>query len=271
VFASKIRVGVLGLMVMLLVGSYAATAYAEPGPFCHQRLNSEAAENKITEAAPEQVQGEGGEQKLESGTVALTTPGVQVKGIIYNNEDQCQAKLELKYHEVTWVGHTCTVTVGTNNTVKVYGHLAWKWDGTKGQLEEQPQKNQVPDWIFLPSELKTQEGFKGELPKQIFTTITFKGGTGAKECASFGPNITVNVTGSVGGVILKPEGNGLEKWARTEEVQTPGVQMKQHIWDGFEKKFVGVDTGLAFNGSEAKLTGNFKINADLEEIAHFEK
>ena len=269
-FASKIRVGMLGLMVMLLVGSYAATAYAEPGPFCHQRVNSEGGTgNKITEAAPEFVQGEGGEQKLEGSGVALVATSVQVKGIIYNNADQCQAKLELKYHNPTWVGHTCTITVGTDNSVKVFGHLAWKWDGTTKQLEENPQKEQTPDWIFTHSELNTKGELKA-LPKEEFTTISFKGGTGEKECALLS-NQKPKVEGSVGVTILSPV--GLEQWSRKESDAVQGGQLKQHIWVSGLKppRFVGVETGLSFNGASAKLVGGFLLNADFDEVAYFEK
>ena len=274
---SKIRVGVLGLMVMLLLGSYAATsAYAEAGPFCHHRaIGGEGKGTKITSAAPEFVQGEGEEQRLTGANATVVASSVQVKGILYNNEDQCQTKLELKYHEPHLAGHPlCTATVGgPANAVKVVGHLAWKWNGTLAQLEEQPQKEQVQDWIFLPSksELNTQGGFPGELPKEEFTNITFAKNV---ECGVLS-GTSSKVTGSVGGVILAPNHGGLETWTSPKEpevVYTPGTQLKQHIWWGSLNRFVGVDVNLGFAGSNsASLTGSFRVFPDFQEIAHFEK
>ena len=273
---SKIRAGVLGLMVMLLLGSYAATsAYAEAGPFCHKRsIGSEGAGTKITSAAPEFVQGEGGEQRLTGASVTVVASSVQVKGILYNNEDQCQTKLELKYHEPHLVNHPlCTATVGgPANAVKVVGHLAWKWNGTLAQLEEQPQKEQVQDWIFLPSksELNTQGGFPGELPKEELTILTFAKNT---ECGILSGTAS-KVIGSLGGVILAPNHGALETWTSPKEPEVfynSGTQLKQHIWWGSLNRFVGVDVSFELAGGPASLTGAFTVFPDYQEIAHFEK
>ena len=54
----------------------------------------------------------------------------------------------------------CTATVGQqnqfNNAVQFKGHLAWKWNGTKTQLEEQPQKEQKWDIVFTQVEPQEQ-------------------------------------------------------------------------------------------------------------------
>lgn len=137
-FAIKLRSGLFGLLAMLIVGAFsAAPAFAESGPFCyHKAVGTEGKGEKIKAGAPEEVQGNGGEQVL-TGKVGglkneITSEGVQVKGIMYNNALQCQLKLELKYHSPKLKGFpTCEVKVGTNNIVKLVGHQDWKWDGTK--------------------------------------------------------------------------------------------------------------------------------------------
>ncbi|HEY7952526.1 MAG TPA: hypothetical protein VID70_06010, partial [Solirubrobacteraceae bacterium] len=64
----KSRVGLLGMLALLLIGSYAAaSAEANQGPFWYHR-NSEAEGNgvKLSAAAPEEIRGGGGEVTLEA-------------------------------------------------------------------------------------------------------------------------------------------------------------------------------------------------------------
>jgi len=197
----------------------------------------------------------------------ITAPAVQVKGIIYNNALQCQAKVELKYQEVKLVKPVvagCTVTVGTigENTVRVAGHQAWTYAELAGELTEQPQARQKPDWIFLPAELA--EGVK-ELPKESFTTINF-----GSKCGVFSL-LKIKVNGSVGAE-SKPEKVGI--WSTNETVTSTKGEQKQHFWNGTE--YVPVITGLIVGTEGASYIGSFTVKTigrqqlPAQEIAHFE-
>jgi hypothetical protein len=264
----KLRATLLSLLAMTLVGSFAASsAYAEGGPFWHIRNEGEKGEGKLLSSATEEgpdVQGSGGLQTL-SGEVASTKVEIQakeqqVKGQLWNSADQGQVKLLIKYHEPKLLKPElkgCEVKVGENNEVKVEGHLAWKWNGEKKQLEEKPQLVQKPDWIFLSSQLA--QGAK-ELPKGAFTKITFSGTGCGTLVGSF------NVEGSLSG---EPTPNTLEEFNRTQTTKYPGPKL-QHFWNG--KEYVGVETGLKFGGNPAVLQGEDTIKIDLTlESAPFEK
>src|ERR1700730_15936289 len=100
VLGIKLRAGLLGLLAIALLGAFsAAPAFAEGGPWCHHREVGEKTEGtRITEAEPEEVAGHSaGEQRFKSKILGLTftirAQQAQVKGIIYNNEDQCQSKV----------------------------------------------------------------------------------------------------------------------------------------------------------------------------------
>lgn len=268
----KLRAGLLGLVAMLLVSSFAAAPAGAWGPWWHHRCIGCMDQGKITGQLPEQIKGQGGEQKLKGKVilmpVTVIAKSVQVKGIIYNNAFQAQAKLELAYRELSVEGSpNCIVTVGVQNTVKVFGHQAWTWNGEKKQLEEQPQQpNQKPDWIFLPQEL--QQGAES-LPKAEFTTLVLTSKNEETEkCAFHGK---YEVKGSVTGEIT-PEHT--EEWSLTQTVRTPEGGTKQHFWNG--EKNVGVETGLTLGTEPAKLVGEFKTQTAgrqqgaPQEVALFE-
>lgn len=246
----KPRAGVLGLLAVLLVGLFAAASAEAQGPFWYKRaLNGQGKGVKISNQQGrqwEEVRGGGGEAKLEGklGTneIIIVAKQVQVKGIVYNNGLQGQAKLEFAYFQPELVkpsGTSCLVTIGSKNVVKVYGHQAWTWDGSEGQLHEQPQQHQKPDWIFLGQEI--QQGATG-LPSNVpFTSITIKG-TGCLLSTQ------ANVTGSVAASI-EPGQVGAFSTSQTATALPNGT--KQHFWNGTENR--GVETALAFNGEPAKL------------------
>ena len=138
----KLRAGLLGLLAMLVVGSFAAASASAQGPFWYHRpLNGQGKGVKLSGQEPEEVRGSGGEATLEGevtgvGAVEISASQVQVKGIIYNNDQQGQAKLEIAYAQPRLVKPSlanCNVTVGPKNVVKVFGHLAWTWNGTTEQ------------------------------------------------------------------------------------------------------------------------------------------
>lgn len=266
----KLRACTLGLMALLLVGSYAASAaYAEAGPFWHHRALSGSGEgSKIEENAPEEVKGEGGEQKLKGKVlgvaIEIKAASVQVKAFIYNNSQQAQSRLLLTYHTLTVVGMpNCITTVGVQNTVKLYGHQAWKWNGTKTQLEQVKQRaEQHPDWIFLPVEL--QAGATA-LPKAVFAKFKFASKNSETEKCSLA-GVEPEVTGSATGEI---EPSQLETWSPTQTIKTPEGKQKQHFWNG--KEAVGVETGLLLGAEPASLVGTTKATNANQENALFEK
>jgi hypothetical protein len=276
------RVGVLGLMAMLLFGSYAATsAFAEiasGGPyFYHRAIGGEGKGVKISEKSPEIVQGKGGEQKLHNnaGTIEILSKEVKTSGIIYNNENQGQAKIEETYAEPKLVKPNdpeCKVKVGTNNTVNVFGDLEWKWNGTKAQQKERPQiAKQKLDWVFFsvqPTYTKAQlEGF--ELPEATgeFTKIHFEGECGVLKGTS------PKVTGSDAVASLNP--TGLEEWSQKETLDSVGPKELQHFcffwtWHEF-LRCLGFKTGLVFNNEASEYKGEFEEKTPNQEEALFEE
>jgi hypothetical protein len=286
----KLRAGLMvALGAMMLLGSLSATpAFAEGGPFCHEREAGGKGEGKlISESSPEQIQGTGGVQKLVGKVLGLSleleSQQAQVKGIIYDNEDQCQIKVLIDYGTPKVVTPSndagCEVKINTQNSVKLFGHQAWKWNGEKKQLEEPVQKAiQHRDWIFLPVEL--QQGATG-LPKTEtpFATITLKGST---ECAVPG-EFPVSGSASAEGFKLtggKEPKQELEEFGTEEEVTTSlnGGAGPQHFWNG--SAFIGVQTGLFIGTTKeaAKYKGAYTIKpigrqqgVAAQEIGYFEK
>ncbi len=275
------RAGVLGLLALLVAGALAATpAFAEvgEGPYCHHREKGSIKEDgRITGASPEEVFGEGGKQKLSGKIMSLAeeilAESVQVKGIIYNNADQCQAKLELKYHGLTIPGVAhCTPVVNGNNTVKVSAHRGWKYGGIKKELEEAPRNQQKLDWIVTPGTTEIEQGSTAEkLPTGLFATITFETTKGSKEPCSL-LAVSLPVEGTVG---IESHPSGLEEWASKEE-QIIETIAKQQYWNG--KAQIPFLTGLTLNGSAATYIGSFKIETTgkqsgktpAQEVAYFE-
>jgi hypothetical protein len=271
----KIRAGLLGLFVLLLVSSVSSvSASAEPGPYCyHREIGGQGKGTKISAQTPEPFAGGGPIQSLRgkiAGTeVEISAEQAQVKGIIYNNPAQCQSKIKITYinpklskPEVKG----CVVKVGKENTFELKGHEAYKWDETKKQLEEQPQQNQKIDWIFLPGELK--ETAK-ELPKETFVEITFS------TCGVFIG--TFKVSGSAAAE-RTPEG----KFSTKETQKFTKGEAAQHWWrylieGGKAGEFVGQKTGLTFGTEPASYEGTFNIESAArqqnprQEIAQWEQ
>jgi hypothetical protein len=267
-----IRIGALGLVALTLVGSFAVAASASPGPFWYHRSSpSCGCAMKIAATEPEQIKGEGGEQRLKGKVVGesveIRATSLQVKGIVYNNNLQGQAKLELTYHGLEVPKFPkCVVTIGINNTVKVFGHLAWKWNGLTSQLEQQKQRpEQHPDWIFTATEL-TQGAT--ELPKTVFANFLFVN-KGTESCVFNGDQFEVK--GSVAGEI-KPE--QLETWGFAQTIKTPEGKQKQHFWNG--EKNIGVETSLLLGTEPASLLGETTVQTAgrqggaPQEVAIFE-
>ena len=277
----KIRAGLLGLLALLALSAFsAAPAFAEGGPFCHHRNNSKEGEGaRITEAEPEEIAGHGGEQVLTGKAVLMTLNVVakqaQIKGILYNNADQCQAKVSITYEGLSVLGQEtkCNVQVNSNNVVKLYGHQAWKWNGEKKQLEEKSQALQHRDWIFTPVEL--QQGATG-LPTGTFAALTFTNKTG-QTCPFNGvTQLVVEGSATVYGYAAQRgvENQNLGEWDEAEELVSTGGEGSQHFWNGTQ--FIGVQTGLKF-GEAAKYKGKLEVNTigkqgktPPQEVAYFE-
>jgi hypothetical protein len=291
VLGIKFRARLLvALAAVILLGSLSASpAFAEGGPFCHHRaVGGKGEGEKISEAEPEAFDGGGGEQqlvdKILGSPITIAIKQVQVKGIVYNNLDQCQTKTLIDYVEPRVVSPAsftgCEVKINIQNSVKIFGHQAWKWAGEKKELEEkEPGKIQHRDWIFLPVELP--QGAIG-LPKTEvpFAIITLsKKGTGECEIAK----IEANVTGSMSGEGFKLTNGGepkqaLEEFGTEEEINTElnGGRGPQKFWNG-SLPWIGVQTGLEFAGAAATYKAAFKIKTigrqqgAAQEIAYFEK
>ena len=259
----------------------AATASAEAGPFWHHRaINGIGEGNKIEPSAPENFRGEGGTGTLTTkigGTeLELSTSSGQVKGAIFNNAHQGQIKATLvsgQIHILKPALTNCTVTFNGNNIVVVKGHLAWKWDGTSGQLTENPQTAQQPDIIFTNVEPQEQSPF-GTLDYRkvgVFANFIF---TGAG-CGIFSGSQPIS-----GSEVALPTPNTLTTFSRTLKVRTipsgtipASVGEKegflQHVWVG--TRFQGLILGLGLGTNPANLVGQFETTAEQQEIAIFEK
>ncbi len=262
---SGMRYSVLGLLAMLLAAALApGAAFAEAGPFWHHReVGGKGIGEKIEEKSPENFSGEGGEQiflgELSGTKVEIVAKSVQAKGIVYNSTLQGQFKLLLKGHEPRLVKPElkgCEVKVGENNELKAEGHLAWKWNGEKKQLEEQPQALQTPSAIATPAPI---EAGATKLPEGSFTSVSLKG----TPCGVLAG--TFKASGSASAL---PKPAKLEEWSTNLTIAFPGWK-QLHFWNG--KEFIGASVGLTVGGNPATITGSALSKAAVQEIAAFEK
>jgi hypothetical protein len=267
----KLRAVVLGLLAMALLGSYAATpAFAEGGPYCHHReLGGKGEGEKITESSPEQFLTKGGVQTFDGivagAKIEIQSKAAQIKGIVYNNAQQCQAKAELAFQPPIVTGFPkCGVTINSNNMIKLFGHRAWKYNGETKELTEPPEASQKLVWIFGPTELQAKA--KGLQSKALFSTIKF---TGA-ECIFNGTKVEVN--GTVGAESA-PSNAG--EWGTVEEQIYNGGEVWLHFWNGEE--FVPAKTALTLSGNPATYKGLLHLETighqghPAQEIGYFEK
>jgi hypothetical protein len=261
----KTRGALLSGMALLIVGSLmSASALAGPGPFAYHRpIGSKGNGVKITEAAPEAFQGEGGEQKAASKISGMEVEGVakhvQTKGIIYNNKLQGQLKMLLKFQEVTLTKPKlpgCEVKIGKNDTATVVGHLAWKWNGTKAQLEEQSQAKQGATGVGLGSELK--EGAT-ELPKSEFSTISFSG----TACG-----VLVGTFSAKGSETVKTKPANLGEWSKSLAITLAEGKEMLHFWNG--SSFIGAETSLMLGNEPATVSGESTAEVAEQEVTVFE-
>jgi hypothetical protein len=280
----KLRAAMLGLLAVVLAGSaMAASASAEPGPFWYHKLSGEKEGTKLAAGVAESFSGEGGEQILSGKageTLEITSKSVNVKGAITNGTLQGQIKLELAYVEPKIKSPksfetSCSVTVGSNNTVTVKGHLMWKWNGEKKQLEEQPQANQTWDMGFTAVEPEAQKPFVEKLSLTkvgTFTTLEFKPNK-ANGCGIIPTNTPVAVSGSEVGIPNKETLGEFNKELTVRTMASEKDTFLQHIATGEAKpdEFQGLELGLSFDGNPASLTGQTTIKPAQQEIAVKEK
>jgi hypothetical protein len=257
---------VLAFLALLTVGFFGASAaYGEAGPFWHQRsIGKKGNGVKIEEKAPESFSGEGAEQILigdiGSEEVEITARSVQAKGTIYNNALQGQFKLLQKYSEpkvVKPVLPGCAVKLGTNDELRIFGHLAWKWNGQKKQLEEKPQAEQKPSGVGVPDEIVPGET---KLPEGTITEVSL---TPSKECG-----VLTGIFPVKGSISAFPKPDNLEEWSTSVVIVFPGWE-ELHLWNG--KESIGVGPGLRFAGNSAGYKGQSEVSTKLQEVAVFEK
>jgi hypothetical protein len=278
VLRRTVRVGLLGLVTLLLVGSYAASAAYAGGPYIYHRAIGEKSNLKgvkVSEASPEKVEGKGNEQRLRGKVgvaVELLSKEVKVAGEVYNNANQGQGKFTLTYAEPEVVKPTeltgCKAKIGTNNVVKIYGRQDWKWNGTLTQLLASPQKaEQTREWAFTGAPVTPtkaeEESNEVKLGEAEFTTIHF-GKVGCKLLE----NTSAVVKGSVGAL---PTPNTQEEFSQTEKVLSPGTQLKQHDWNWPTRRYQGLETHLKFGTEPAEYVGEFEVNDPKQELAYFEE
>jgi hypothetical protein len=275
---SRIRAVMLGLLAMMLVGSFAAaSASAEAGPFWHKRaVGGKGEGEKISESAKESFTSKGGTQtlngKISSTPVEIVANSTEGEGgEIYNNSKQGQIEFKNFYKEPHLVKPElkgCEVKVGKENKVPLKGHLMWKWNGEKKQLEEQPQKEQTVDIGFTVVEPGAQKEEVDFTKDGTFTSITFSG-SGCGVLAG-----TFNVNGSDVAIPNRK----LEEFSRTLNVRTlanprSGSEFNevylQHYWNG--SAFEGIKLGLVFGSEPASLVGQTENESTTNELAVFEK
>jgi hypothetical protein len=276
--ARAVTFGLLSTVLAALAMAATATASAEAGPFWHHRaVGSEGEGAKVEPTAPENFKGEGGEQTLkwEIGTTAteITAEGSQVKGALFNGPERGQFKAITVYKQPKLklpALVNCTPMIGSNNTVQLKGHLAWKWDGTRAQRIAANQKaaGQTIEGVVTPFPLYAQKTNEEEIEKintGNFTTLTLSG----SGCGVLAGTFLVG-----GGEIIIPN-RGLEEWStslanRTIPAPTTNEgQFLQHAWINGAPRGLGV--ALAIAGHPASLTGQNTVNFAQQEIAVFEK
>ena len=251
------RAAGLCLMALAFIGAYAVTpalAAVGEGPYCHHREKGSSKDGgRITEASPEEVQGEGLEQKfiakIVGATETILATSVQMKGIIYNNPDQCQGKLELHYHGLTLspAVANCTPVISGNNVVKVAAHQTWKYSGIKKELEEAPRNQQKLDWIVTPGGTELEQGSTAEsLPRGLFFVLGFTKSNGSA-CSL--ETVGLPDEGTVG---LESFPSGLEEWASKGDGRVAN-NAKQQYWNG--KAQIPFTTGQTLGGSPAQYIG----------------
>jgi hypothetical protein len=242
---------------MLLLGLLTAAPALAQGPFWyHRALNGQGKGVKLSAQEPEEVRSVGNEEagmagKISGVEIEFITSSLQVKGIIYNNALQGQAKLAYVYGQPTLIkpkGTTCKVTVGKNNIIKVFGHQAWTWNGEAAQLQEQPQLNQKPVMILLGQEL--QQGAQG-LPTNVpLFTVSFSG-AGCVLAGAVG-----TVTGSIIEAVIAPANLGEYRTQLAYGSRANGT--KAHFWNGTSN--IGVESQLKFNNETAVFVQAQNVN-----------
>jgi hypothetical protein len=276
------RPAILSLLAaMLLSLTISAPASAEAGPFWYHRAAGEKGEGtKIEPKAPENLSGSGPSIILTFELVGEklsveAKQGFQVKSAIFNGVNQGQIKTELVFKQPVLVSREgeakgCNVAIGEHNTVIVKGHLAWKWNGEKKQLEEAPASaGQKPDLIFTPLELPVQKPETSEvnLANSIaFTTLTLTG----SGCGAFAGTFTVD--GSEAALIGLSVGEfSKELGVRTiaNESKEPRDTFLQHFWNGTAN--LGAVIGLVGASNPAALETQVGLTTAQQEIAVKEK
>jgi hypothetical protein len=263
---NRLRAVLLAGFALLAAGSLGASnAYAEAGPFWHHRaVGAKGEGTKIEEKEPEIVKGKSGEQSLESligGTkVVVVSPRENPFEDRFFNiswQGQIEQTSEWIHPELTQPSlKGCEVKINNNNQIKTIEHLAWKWNGTKKQLELKPQvAEQGWDLVVLPEPMNEGET---KLPSGTFATVSLNGeGCGVLR-GKYAVKGSVSATSSL---------QNTEEWSTAAVASYPGWK-QQHIWNG--KEFIGVEPALTVDEAPATLRGSVPTKT-TQELAVFEK
>jgi len=292
--SSRVRALVLSLLATMLAGSVmAGAASAEAGPFWHHRaVGGKGEGEKIEPKAPENFSGSGGVQTFmveitPSLTIEFASAATQVKGAFFNNEHQGQAKIVIFYQkpEIKINGEKrseCKIAVGQqgqfNDILQLKGHLAWKWNGNKTQLEEAPQREQTWGIAFTQTEPQEQSGrplLDMRTGSGVFAEIAITG----RSCGALGGILPI-----MGSEVALPSPRGLGEFTKRLTIRTipsgllpheilgnevEGQGLLQHLWVG--GGYQPLILGLTDAGGAASITGQTEIEAAQQEMAVVEK
>jgi hypothetical protein len=242
----------------------ASSAYAEAGPFWHHRaVGAKGEGTKIEAKEAEVAKGKSGEQALET-----LIGGTKVTVVSRENP------FEDRFFNISWQGQLeqvtewtnpeltqpalkgCEVKINNNNQIKTIEHLAWKWNGTKKQLELKPQvAEQGWDLVVLPEPMNEGET---KLPSGTLATVSLNG----EGCGVLRGKFAVK-----GAVSAIPSLQNTEEWSTTAVASYPGWK-QQHMWNG--KEFIGVEPTLTVGEAAATLRGSVQTKT-AQELAVFEK
>jgi hypothetical protein len=269
----------LALLAVILVGSaLAASASAEAGPFWHHREVGEKGEgSKIEEKTPETIKGEAKAVTLTStiaGTgVEISFSDILLRSILFNTPAQGQDISTFTFVTPKLVKPAltgCEVKIGKENIVVLKGHLMWKWDGTRTQLEAVNQRTagQRVDVGFTPVVPTEQTPFVEELDYRSIgglTSVTF---SPAANCGVLAGTFTLGGS-DVAMPNLEPEEfhRTLSMMSYVNSGQPRGLL--QHFWGGTRNQ--GAKLGLTLDREPASMPSQTTAETEKQEIAVFEK
>jgi ABC-type phosphate transport system substrate-binding protein len=225
----------------------------EPGTvYWHVRSAGESSEGtKAPEGAPVKLQSKGGETKIASKVsgeaTTITCAESKGEGVLNNRSLGGQAKLLLSLEKCTTTLKHCVVAEPISIPANL--NLTWKWDGTKGSLQQGKQQalGQKLGVLMTHKELEAGEpSAEDELTSVKMT----KDGVGT--CSTEGTPLALK---GYEAADLEPQ--SIEQFSKEPKLKfTPGKH-REHYWNGKEQK--GVETTLKLGSEPAELTSSITL------------